>query len=250
MLDVGGYGGRNSVGLVYLPGERSFLLLGGAMGKGGPYSEVTLNLKESRWENRFPPGKEGVWGDVTGPSKAPARAYGGPGFEVTEGVIRPHLDYGYNHGMELWGNAAYDAARGKVVVPFHRLTQTWEYDPKERSWRHIESAADAPYTFWDDIVFNSMCYDPINRETLAGGCRWALRNGRWEEIRFGGALINGLRARAEALALEARKLVGACRARFYLTESEAMAGAKLDEAAAALAGKVRAFADEVSASAG
>ncbi|HOX05631.1 MAG TPA: kelch repeat-containing protein [Planctomycetota bacterium] len=250
MLDVGGYGGRNSAGLVYLPEEGAFLVLGGNLGKGGPYSEVTLNLKESRWENRFPIGKEGKWGDVTGPSKMPPPPYGSPGFITTEGVLQPFLGFGYNHTMEIWGNAAYDSARGKVVVPFHRLGQTYEYDPKARTWQHLESAAKAPYTFWDDLVFGAMGYDPVNKEVLAGQCRWALRDGKWTQLQFGSDLVNGLRGKAEALALGNRKLVTACRARFYLTESETMAKAQLDEAAAALAKEVGALAAELAASAG
>lgn len=250
LIDKGGYGARNSVGLVYLPEEGRFLLLGGQMAQGGPYSEMTLDLERSRWENRFPLGKEGAWGDATGSSKAPARKYGGPAFEVTEGVLRPHLDFGYNHTMELWGNAAYDQAMGKVVVPFHRLGQTYEYDPKARTWAHVATADDAPNEFWDDIVFNTSCYDPVNKEVLAGQCRWAFRGGTWERLTFGSDLINGLRAKAEALALGARKLVGACRARFYVTESEGMAKARLDEAAAALARQAAAFSAEAAGAAG
>lgn len=249
MLDVGGYGSRGSVGLVYLPEERAFLMVGGSLNKGGPYSEVTLNLKEARWENRFPAGKEGAWGDVTGPSKAPAQD-GYTSFKDAEGHIRPNLAFGYNHRMELWGNAAYDQARGKVVVPFHRISQTYEYDPKARTWQLLASAAKAPYTFWDDIVFGAMCYDPVNKEVLAGQCRWALRNGQWEELKFGGDLVNGLRGKAEALALGTRKLANACRARFYITETEAMARVKLDEAAAALAQNFGAFAAEIAGAAG
>jgi len=244
MLDVGGYGARGSVGLVYLPEEQAFLMVGGTLGKGSPYSEVTLNLKEARWENRFPVGKEGKWGDATGPSKAPAQD-GYTAFKDAEGNIRPNLAFGYNHNMGLWGNAAYDQARGKVVVPFHRISQTYEYDPKARTWQLLESAAKTPYTFWDDTVFGAMCYDPVNKEVLAGQCRWALRNGQWEELKFGSELVNGLRGKAEALALRTRKLIGACRARFYITENEAMAKAKLDELAAGLAKEFGAYASEL-----
>lgn len=249
MLDAGGYGARNSVGLVYLPDERSFVVLGGAAGKAGAYSEVTLNLKASRWENRFPVGMEGKWGEPTGPSQAPAfNPYSA--FKDLEGNVRPNLAYGYNSRMELWGNAAYDAARGKVVVPFHRLSQTWEYDPKTRVWSHLASADGAPYAFWDDLVFNSMCYDPVNREVLAGACRWALRNGKWEEQVFGGALVNELRGKAEVLARRVRHLTGACRARYYVTENAAMAAVKLEDTCAALAKEIAAFASEASGAAG
>ncbi len=245
MLDVGGYGRRGSAGLVYLPDEQSFLVVGGTLRETNRYSEVTLNLKESRWENRFPLGKEGKWGDAAGPSLAPPPPYGSAGFVVTEDVLRPFLGFGYNHVMEIWGNAAYDAARAKVVVPFHRMTQTWEYDPKARSWEHVVTATNAPYTFWDDIVFGAMCYDPVNREVLAGQCRWALRGGQWVELKFGSELVNGVRARVDALALEVRKLVGASRARFHLTESEPMARVKLDESAAAAAKAVQALSAEM-----
>lgn len=245
MLDVGGYGGRNSVGLVYIPEERSFLILGGTLGKGGPYSEVTFNMKESRWENRFPIGKEGVWGDVTGPSKAPVRAYGGPGFEVCDGVLRPHLDFGYNRSMELWGNAVYDKERGKVVVPFHRLFQTYEYDPKARTWQLIESANNAPYDFWDDIVYGGMYYDHFNKEVVAGQGRWALRKGVWEKIKWGSDLINGYRNKFEFIATDTRSLVGATRARFNLTESEQMAKAKLEDIGKEISTRLNALLKEI-----
>ena len=245
MLDVGGYGGRNSVGVVYLPEEKSFLLLGGTLAKGGPYSEVTFNMKESRWENRFPIGKEGLWGDVTGPSKAPARGYGGNGFEITEGVLRPHLDFGYNQSMELWGNAAYDKERGKVIVPFHRLFQTYEYDPKARTWQLLESANNAPYEFWDDIVYGGMYYDNFNKEIVAGQGRWVLKNGAWEKIKWGSEVINGIRKKFEIIASDTRVLVGATRARFNLTESEQMSKSKLEDVAKEISLRLNALIVEI-----
>lgn len=235
MLDQGSYGKRGSVGIVYLPEEKSFLMVGGySSGKEEPYDELTFNMKESRWENRFPIGKEGIWGDVTGVSKAPTFPYGSSGFVLSDGVFRSNLTFGYNHKMEIWGNAAYDKARGKVVVPFHRMLQTYEYDPKARVWTLLDSAKSAPYTFWDDIVFGRMCYDPLNKEVLAGQGRWALRNGQWESLHFGSEQINSLRNKGELLAIDIRSLLGACRARFYMTESEKTKSSKLDETAKAI----------------
>jgi hypothetical protein len=247
MLDVGGYGSRNSTALVYLPGERKALLLGGAYGMKGPYSELVFNLAEGRWENRFPKGKFGLWGERTGPSKAPAFNRYKP-FKDTEGNVRPNLAYGYNHRMELWGNCAYDRSRGKLVVPFHVLKQTCEYDVKDGTWQLVESAADAPSEFWDAIVFGAMCYDPIHKEVLAGHCRWVFRDGTWKKREFGSALIQELRGKAVALRRRGRALVGACRARFYHTESDEMAATKLGQTVAELARDVAAFSEELEAS--
>lgn len=239
MLDVKGYGARGSVGIVYLPEEKTFLMVGGKMYKDNPYSEVTFNIKESRWENRFPFGKEGVWGDITGNSKAPIRGYNSPGFEVTEGVLRPHLDFGYNHSVELWGNAAYDTSRNKVVVIIHRLQQTYEYDPKLRTWALIETAKNATVEFWDDVVFGRAFYDPIQKEVVAGQGRWALRNGVWEKIVFGNEKDSEVIKKIEEVSYTQRALIGAYRARYYGTESQSMAEANNENKASEIKSQVQ-----------
>jgi hypothetical protein len=250
MIDVGGYGQRNSVGLVFLPDQQRFLLLGGAMqGKDSPYSEVTLNLEKSRWENYFPVGKEGRWGPVSGPCSAPGYAYRAPAFQDVEGNFRPNLRYGYNHTMELWGMCAFDRSRGKVIVPWHVLKRNTEYDPKSRTWQFVETADEAPSEFWDDCVFGAMCYDPLNREVLAGQGRWVYRGGMWEKRSFGSPLINGLRDKIEQARLRTRQLIGACRARFYVTESDAMAKGPLDGTASAILRDLGQRSAEVSAAA-
>ena len=227
MLDVGGYGQRNSVGLVYLPEETRFVLLGGAYADTARYSEQTLDLAAGRWENRFPMTKVGEWGDVAGPASAPEFDRSSA-FKDKQGTCRPNLAFGYNHRMELWGNCAFDQARGKIVVPWHILKKTSEYDVKTNTWQLIDSADDAPGEFWDDCVFGSMAYDPVNKEVLTGQCRWAWRNGKWERQSFGSKQINELRGSAERARALARYLLGLCRARFYDTQSEAMAKITLE----------------------
>ena len=60
-LIKGGIGPRTSPALLWVPAEKCFILLGGAMRMWGkhnsPYTEMTLNLARCRWENRFPKGK-------------------------------------------------------------------------------------------------------------------------------------------------------------------------------------------------
>jgi hypothetical protein len=247
-LEKGSYGGRNSTAIVFLPKEARFLILGGSGSNKGRYSELTLNLKEGVWENRFPHGKE--WGPLVGNAKAPGYRYGAPPFKDDAGNFRPNISYGYNHRMETWGCATYDPERKKVVIPFHVLKKTYEYDPEKRTWAHVASAEDAPWQFWDDIVFGATCYDPVNKEVLAGRCRWALKDGKWTERKFGSELINDLGKKAAGLHLEVRKLLGACRARFYMTESKQMAAAKPDAVARKLAKDLGEFAAELKSPSG
>jgi hypothetical protein len=245
-LNRGGYGPRVSAGLAFLPDEGRFVCFGGSMAaRGSPYSEVTLNLETGQWENRFPEGKEGEWGAPTGPSRAPEFPYRSPAFRDPEGNVRPNLDYGYNFRMKLFGSFAYDRHRGKIVTAWHVLKKTAEYDTAARSWQLIETADDAPDEFWDDWVWGSMCYDPVNREVLGGQGRWAYRDGRWRRLRFGSPLINALRAKSEALHRRARRLAGACRARFYVTETAEMSEAPLDAVAVSIAAAASELAGEI-----
>jgi len=252
----GGPGLRASFGLIYVPGEDAFVCFGGSMmmdprmdpkATASPYSEMTLDLEKGVWENRFPKGKEGVWGEPVGPSKAPAFPGSYYAFKMkdAEGNSRPYLGAGYYNAMWNWGNYAWDADRGKVVVYWTLAHQTAEYDPVARTWVLTASAAELRQDFRDGMLFGAMCYDPVNKEVLGGQGGWVYADGKWRKLELGSPTVNRLRAKAESLRVRARNLAGAGRARYYVAESEEEATVKLDQSAAALRRTVAELADEV-----
>ena len=95
-------GRRDSYGLIYVPAEQALVCFGGCLlsnpqmdpaAAEAPYSEMTLNLEKGVWENRFPKGKEGLWGGLSGPAKAPAfpGSYYAFSLKDVEGNARPYL---------------------------------------------------------------------------------------------------------------------------------------------------------------
>ena len=235
-------GDRSSPGLVWAGRERSFVCFGGRMDMlpkhKSPYSEMTLNLKARRWENRFPKGKLGVWGERTGPAKAPqfAGSYYAVRMKDTEGNVRPYLGSGYDRAMYLYNNYACDHDRGRVVVAWHLGAFTAEYDPVERTWEVVDSAPDVPDDFWDDFLWGAMCYDPVNKEVLGGRGRWvySTKTRKWRRLETADKRLDPLRERAEALRVRAKDLVGAARSRYYVSQTPQEAAVKLDEVASGI----------------
>ncbi len=213
-----GPGPRVSFALVYAPIERAFVCVGGHL-PAGSASEMSLELARGRWENRLPPGRQGVWGDVVGPIKPPAFPRGSV-FKDQEGTVRPNLEAGYYSGMWTWGNWALDEDRGTVVCYWAMLHSTAEYDLAGRTWKVVTTPPEHPQRFRDAMLFGSMCYDPVNKEVMGGQGGWIYANERWRQLKLGSPLINELRTKAESWQRAARKLAGAARARFYLAESE------------------------------
>lgn len=229
-LGEDGHGRRSSAGIVFADAAGEFLCLGGVMRADGavPYSEQSLNLSRGRWENRFPPGKEGLWGEAAGPSRAPEFPHGSPLFRDGESNTRPNLRAGYANTPFLFDNFACDGDRIVVLIPLPGVTA--EYGVKARAWQVMRDAADTP-RLYDEAMLGGICYDPVNKEVLGGQGRWAYKDGKWRQLELGTARGNALHARAEALRGEAQALATACRARFYLTESPAESKRRLDELA-------------------
>ena len=165
-----------------------------------PYSEMTLNLEKGVWENRFPKGKEGLWGEPTGPAKAPAfpGSYYAFSLKDVEGNTRPYLGAGYYNQMWNWGNYAFDSDRGRLVVYWTLPQQTAEYDPRRRTWQSIVSAEKVPREFNEAMYFGAMCYDPINKEVLGGQGGWVYAGCKWRKLQLGSPLLERLRGKAEA----------------------------------------------------
>ena len=258
---AGAPGPRSSFGLTYLPTEKCFVCFGGAMAMNpetdknathNPYSELTLNLEKGVWENRFPKGKEGLWGEAVGPSRAPKfpGSYYAFTLKDVEANARPYLGGGYYNAAWLWGNAAFDRDRGRVVLYWTLAHQAGEYDPIARTWELSASAAGMPQEFRDGMLFGALCYEPVNKEVIGGQFEYAYKDGKWRKQELGSALVNGLRDKGQALRIRARNLAGAARARYYLAETSEEAKVKLDETAAALVKDATALAEEIRTASG
>jgi galactose oxidase-like protein len=238
---------RVSAAMVWVPKDKAFVLLGGSMGMwkpgSAPYTEMTLNLKEARWENRFPKGKLGAWGELTGPSKAPGfpgSSYYGIYMKDKEGTVRPYLGSGYDRAMFLYRNYTWDSDRGRVIVFWHHGGITGEYDPAERAWTVTTKAKDLPKGMLDDFLWGAMCYDPVNKEVLGGQGRWAYKDGKWRRLHFRHPSRDSFLPRMTRLRDHLEDLIGRCRSRYYHSETPKEAKANLME----LAGTVRKAAEE------
>jgi Galactose oxidase, central domain len=242
-----GAGGRRSGAVVWSPGLGRFLCLGGRMSMppkrpNSAYSEQTFNVAKLRWENRFPPGKEGVWGAVTGSYKPPGFGYH-KAFRDDKGGVRPRLDYGYKNWMFLYHNYAYDSHRKRVIVYWHILGKTSEYDPATRTWKLIETKEKLPLELRDGLLWGSMCYDPVNKEVLGSQGRWIYKpeTGKWSRLAIADPLLDPLRTSCQKLHAQAKRLAAACRLRYYQGETAEEARADLSAVAGALTKDVRAF---------
>ncbi len=253
-------GRRTSYGLIYVPGEEALVCFGGCLlsnpkmdpaAAAAPYSEMTLNLEKGVWENRFPKGKEGLWGQSRGPAKAPEfpGSYYAFSLKDVEGNTRPYLGAGYYNQMWNWGNYAFDSDRRSLVVYWTLPQQTAEYDPVARTWQLIASAKTVAQEFNAAMYFGAMCYDPVNKEVLGGQGGWVYAGGKWRKLQLGSPLLQRLRGKAEKLRVRARNLAGASRARYYVAESVPEAKVRLDRSAAALPRDAAALAEEMKAAA-
>lgn len=235
-VDEGITGARYEPGLVYLPKEGRFLLFGGSMRhEERPYDEMTFDPGSGKWANRFPRGKENVWGSAVGNVKTPhfeRREYFGIG--DIEGNPRYNV---YGH-MQSYYQYAYDSDSKRVYV--YLWNHTASYDPEKRIWKHLDAknppggGPKGPHAIW-----GSMCYIPDTKEVLFSGAghfenpngysgTWTYSAGanEWKKLEFGSKLINRYRLQIENLRKQAQHLVAACRNRFYVSQSPE--GAKLD----------------------
>ena len=154
-----------------------------------------------------------------------------------EGTPRSYLGSGYDRAMYQYHNYTWDSGRKVVVVVWHWGKVTAEYNPAKRTWRIVDMGKTAPPEMWDDFLWRSMCYDPVNKEVLGGQGRWAYtpKTGKWRRLTFRDWSPAFGPPKAHELRLRAKDLVGRCRSRYY--HSETPEGAKAD--LAELAGAVR-----------
>jgi hypothetical protein len=254
-LEKGGAGRRGFSGLVYLAGEKSWVLMMGYQGnwndKGPfPYDEETFDLGDRLWRNRFPQGSS--WKPEVGPTEAP---HVKGGLESGLKGTRLPLYWGGRAPSKAYFQYALDTDRN-VVVTYDRR-RTLEYDPAKRVWRDLKPKGDPQAGASLPLRWGSLSYDALNREfVLFGGEKggsefndtrtwiYSPAKNEWRRLDAASAVLDPLRARARKLRLEAQRLYGACMARYFGTESAEETRLSLGAMGAKLRAEVRALAAE------
>jgi len=236
---------RSFPSLVWLPGEKAFLLAMGTVGAWddhGPfvYDELTFTFGSRLWENRFLPGKEG-WGPQVGictPPPIPSH-----GYRIKDKEGNPRLGL-WEGGFAAYSQYAFDSDRNRLLAYTHN--RLIEYDPVARTWKEL--APGTPSGDEHKLWWGSLCYDAHNKELLLFGGNngpsefndtrtWAYSpaGGQWRRIECGGDLVKGFDAKVRAIHEQAVALHGAYCNRYFKTELPENAKGSLDESAKKLA---------------
>ena len=246
---------RSFPALIWLPGEKAFLLAMGTVGAWddhGPfvYDELSFTLESRVWENRFPAGKEG-WGPKVGicnPPPVPSH-----GFRIKDKEGNPRLGL-WEGGFAAYFQCALDTDRNRLVAYVHN--RLLEYDPTARTWKEL--APGTPSGDEHKLWWGSLCYDAHNKElVLFGGNNgpsgfndtrtWAYSTAgsQWRRIECGGDWGKGFYAKVKAIHEQAVALHGAYCNRYFKSELPENAKAPLAESAKKLAAAIEAMKKEI-----
>jgi hypothetical protein len=162
-------GCRWDVPLGYDSAQKHFLILGGRTTwsdykKPRSYDVLTLDRKEGRWENTFPPGKD--WGPRFGPCEAPAWKNEVFQFTDVKGNVRPNWTV---YGTFSLGQK-YDYDPDTKTFVFYAGGHTFRYDPAERAWTDLAPKTHPEWELGGILLWSSLCYDRHNKQfVLFGG---------------------------------------------------------------------------------
>jgi hypothetical protein len=162
-------GQRWDVPLAYAAGVNRFLVLGGRTSWGEyrkgprPYDQLAIDLKEGRWENWLPRGKD--WGPRFGPCKAPAWKDERFDLRDAEGNVRPNWTV---YGTFSLGTK-YDYDPDTKSFTFYAGGRTFRYDPDQRSWTDLAPKTHPQRELGGVLLWSSMCYDRHNKRFLLFG---------------------------------------------------------------------------------
>jgi hypothetical protein len=162
-------GRRWDVPLGYAPGLGRFIVLGGRStyadyGKPRSYDVLTLQRRDSTWENEFPPMKD--WGPKVGACTAPGWKGEVWGFRDSEGNLRPNWTV---YGTFSLGQR-YDYDPDTKAFYFYAGGSTFKYDPAERTWTDLNPPTHPQKELGGILLWSSMVYDRHHRQfVLFGG---------------------------------------------------------------------------------
>jgi len=245
-------GGRQSPVWYYDPQIGRFVLTGGTFGWPMHWDNEEFDPATGKLINAYPAGlPDAHCVPASGPTKYPympekGRSESGRWRKDKNGLLRLPNSMGYGSSSQAYHQYAYDP-EGKRVILYCR-NKTMAYDPRSRKWSDTGAGA---FSKGQNMQWGSMCYDPVNREIVSiGGSSfepggtpgtWVFKceTNKWQKLNPGSEALRGLNADARKVAGEAWNLLSALRNRFYRTENEAEAGAKLSERGKALAGSLQ-----------
>ena len=152
----------------YSPELKRFLVLGGRISsaevkKARSFDQLALDVKEGRWENWFPRGKD--WGPKFGPSQPPAWKNELWQFQDAEGNMRPNWTV---YGTFSLGQK-YDYDSDTKTFIFYAGGRTFRYDPAERQWTDLAPKTDPEKELGGVLLWSSMRYDRHNRRFILFG---------------------------------------------------------------------------------
>jgi Galactose oxidase, central domain len=251
-IEKHGAGRRGAGAVVYLPAEKSFVLMLGVQGAWndrGPwcYDEQTFSLKSRLWKNRFPPGKN--WEPEVGPCKnVPGVRYG----RLTKGRL------GLSEARFLaYAQYTLDTDSGLVYALANRMFLV--YDPAKRTWRDLKAKGHPSTGSRFSLMWGSLCYDAHNKEIVLfggnnGGSKfndtrtwiYSPAKNEWRRGECTSALMKGFYAKAAKLRADGEKLYGAGMNRYFKTELPAEGKVKLGAMTKALGAKIDALSKELS----
>ncbi|MHC4917063.1 MAG: hypothetical protein ACYTGB_16410, partial [Planctomycetota bacterium] len=252
-------GGRASPAFFYEPGLRIFFLTagvpGGAWGDAERHYIVeTFNLKTCKWSNAYPPGAP--WKNQSGPTDAPTPSAddGVLPLKEIDGILSLYfVTSPYRTDSKAHFQWAHDADSRQLFA--YLFDKTVTYDPVGRAWK--DTGAERFSKGRWAMQGGNMCYDPVNKEILSiGGSSdepggtpgtyvFEIARNVWRKVPQGSKELNDLYAESKALRRRAHALLSACRSRYFITESEAEARARLSETAAALEADIARLVAEV-----
>ncbi|MFO0969759.1 MAG: kelch repeat-containing protein [Gemmataceae bacterium] len=162
-------GARSDIPLGYAAGLKRFIVLGGRTSWGDykkprSYDVLQLDLKEGRWENAFPAGKD--WGPRFGAATAPAWKSEAFGLRDVEGNLRPNWTvYGT---FSLGRKFDYDPDTDTFLM--YLGGYTLRYDPAKRAWSDLAPPTHPEKELGGVLLWSSLCYDRHNKRfVLFGG---------------------------------------------------------------------------------
>jgi hypothetical protein len=252
-VEVNGTARRGNGALLWLPGEKTFLMALGAYGAWNdrgpfPYDELTFDLDTRVWKNRFPPGTS--WKPEIGACDAPGIPY----MCIKDGRLGLR-----EAGFGAFFQYAVDTDRNRLVALANAPRGAagpdclLEYDSVSRQWTNAWSGAiGAPRRH--SLMWGALCYDAHNKELMLFGGNngpsefndlrtWTFspETKEWKRIDTASEAAKALEARAEALRLAAVKLHGAYCNRYFKSELPEDGKAALADSAKTLAAGIAAL---------
>ncbi|MFW6164259.1 MAG: Kelch repeat-containing protein, partial [Planctomycetota bacterium] len=249
-------GGRASPIFFYEPNLERFVVATGAPLGTQHYVVEEFDLATGTWTNAYPKDAPDSYAPASGPTKAPQhppKGWPNKGRDLVDAQDVNRLGFfraAYSADSRAHFQYAYDPDAKALFA--YLWNKTLRYDPAARTWTDLKvspSPADHPGILkggHTEMIWGSLCYDPVNEEILSVGGTAATEGGtpgtwaytvaekRWRRLPIEAGEQHKARKQLLRLATTARALLAAHRNRFHWTQTEAEGKAKLSKRCAQL----------------